>query len=106
MIYWNRDSCQQLFKILTILPLQSQYIFFLLLFGIKNRDLYKSNFEIHGINIRYGTDWHPTTSGLTTFQKGAFYFGIKVFTYLPRNIKYISHEDKKTENCFKKVSSH
>jgi hypothetical protein len=73
----NRDNCQQLFKILNILPLLLQYIFFLLLFVIKNRDLYKSNFEIHGINTGYGTDWHPPTAGLTMFQKGAVLFGNK-----------------------------
>ena len=34
----NKDYCQ-LFKNLKILPLKSQYIFFLLLFVAKNRDL-------------------------------------------------------------------
>jgi len=36
----NRDSCRQLFKTLKILPLKSQYIFSLLVFIAKNRDLY------------------------------------------------------------------
>jgi hypothetical protein len=55
----NRDSCWGLFKKLNILSLQSQYIFSLLLFVINSRDLYKSNFEIHGINTRYNTYLHP-----------------------------------------------
>ena len=37
----NRDSCQQLFKKLKILPLKSKYISSLLLFVVTNRDLYK-----------------------------------------------------------------
>ena len=52
----NRDSCHQLFKNLKIPPLKSQYIFFLLLFVAKNRDLYDSNSEIHNINTRFSSD--------------------------------------------------
>jgi hypothetical protein len=40
MITRNRYSYHQLFKKLEILPLKSQYIFSLLLFITKNRDLY------------------------------------------------------------------
>jgi len=71
----NRDSCHQLFKNLKILPLKSQYIFPLLLFVAKNRDLNESNSEIHNINTRFSSDSHTPT----TFQKGPFYFGIKSF---------------------------
>jgi hypothetical protein len=52
----NRDSCYQLFKNLKILPLKSQYIFSLLLFVAKHRDLYESNAEIHNINTRSSSD--------------------------------------------------
>jgi len=75
----NRDSCRQLFKNLKILPLKSKYIFSLLLFVAENRDLYESNSEIHNINTRFSSDLHTPTANLTTFQKGPFYFGIKVF---------------------------
>ena len=34
----NMDSCRDLFKKLGILPLQSQYIFSLLMFVVKNKD--------------------------------------------------------------------
>jgi hypothetical protein len=62
-----------------IIPLKSQYIFSLLLFVAKNRDLCESNSEIHNINTRFSSDLHTATANLTTFQKGPFYFGIKVF---------------------------
>ena len=43
----SRDSCRQLFKRLEILPLQSEYIFsVLLLFVVKNKDLYTTNHKI------------------------------------------------------------
>ena len=47
-----RDSCRQLFKILGILPLMSQYIFSLLLFIVNNKALFQINSEIHSINTR------------------------------------------------------
>ena len=47
----RRDSRRQLFKKLEKLPLQSQYIFSILLFIIKNKELYTTNQEIHNINI-------------------------------------------------------
>ena len=82
----NRDSFHQLFKKLKLLPLKSQYIFPLFLFIAKNRNLYESNSEIHIINTRFSSDLHTPTVNLT-FQKGPFYFGIKVFNYLPTSIK-------------------
>jgi len=88
----NRGSCHQLFKNLNILPLKSQCIFFLLLFVAKNRDLYELNSEIHNINTRFSSDLHTPTENLTTFQKGPFYFGIKVFNCLPTSFKNTSHD--------------
>jgi len=39
----NKDSGRDLFKKLYILPLQSQYIFSLLMFVVKNKDFLKTN---------------------------------------------------------------
>jgi len=87
-----RDSCCQLFKNLKMLPLKSQYIFSLLLFVAKNRDLYESNSEIHNINTRFSSDLHTPTANVTTFQKGPFYFGIKVFNHFPTYLlTYLLH---------------
>ena len=84
----NRDSCHQLFMKLKILPLKNHNIFFpLLLFVAKNIGVYESNSEIHNINTRFSSELHTPTANLTTFQKGPFYFGIKVFNYLPTSIK-------------------
>jgi hypothetical protein len=83
----NKDSWCQLFKNLKILPLKSQYIFYLLLFVSENGDLYDSNSEIYNINTRFSSDLHTPTANLTTFQKGPLYFGSKVFNHLPTSIK-------------------
>ena len=88
----NRDSCRQLFKNLKILSLKSQYSFPLLLFVAKNRDSYESNSEIRNINTRFSSDLRTPSANLATFQKGPFYFGMKVFNYLPTSIKNTSHD--------------
>jgi hypothetical protein len=53
----------------------------------KHRDLYESNSETHNINTRSSSDLHTTMANLTSFQKGSFYFGIKVFNLLPTSTK-------------------
>ena len=45
----NRDSCRKLFTSLKILPFPSLYIFFLLRFVIRNRELFLTNNEIHNM---------------------------------------------------------
>ena len=57
----------------------------------KNRDLYQSNSEIHNINTRFISDLPTSAANLTTFQKGPFCFGIKVFNHLPTDITNASH---------------
>ena len=88
----NRDYCLQLFKNLKILPPKSQYIFSLLLFLANNRDLYELISEIHNINTRFSSYLYTPTANLTTFQKGPFYFGIKVFNRLSTSIKNASDD--------------
>jgi hypothetical protein len=48
----SRHSCRELFKMLNILPLQSQYILSLVLFVVNNKNQFKVNSEIHSINTR------------------------------------------------------
>ena len=89
----NRDPCGEMFKNLKILPLYSQYIFSLLsVVVVKNKDQYKSNQEVHSSNTRYCTNFHPPISNLAAFQRGAYYFGIKVVSHLPSTIKCLSNE--------------
>jgi hypothetical protein len=48
----SRTSCRRLFKELGILPLQSQYIFSLALFVVKNMEIFVPNSDIHAKNTR------------------------------------------------------
>ena len=57
---------------------------------------------INNINTRFSSDLHIQTAYLTTFPKGPFYFGIKVFNCLPTNIKNsTSHDIKQFRSTLK-----
>jgi len=86
----SRDSCREHFKKLKILPLQSKYILSLLLFVVGNRSYFKENSDIHNINTRTKSNLHQPLANSSTYQKGAYYYGIKVFNSLPSQIKDLS----------------
>jgi len=88
----NKDSCRNLFTKLNILPLQSQYIFSLLIFVVKNKDLFKTNSDVHSFSTRAHYDLHIPPANLTVFQNGAWYSGIKIYNYLPPTIKQLSND--------------
>jgi hypothetical protein len=69
---------------------------------IKNRDLFKSNSEIHSINTRHRTYLHPPISNLAVFQKGSIYSGIKIFNHLPISINDLSHKEKQFRPALKR----
>jgi hypothetical protein len=82
-----RDSYQDMFKELKILPLKSQYLFSLLLFVAKNKELFKTNSEIHSMNTRQNYDLHPALLNLTKSQTGVHFSETKMFNCLPQCIK-------------------
>ena len=48
------------------------------------------NSEIRNINTRTKSNLHQPISNLSTYQKGTYYSGIKVFNSLPTHIKDLS----------------
>jgi len=94
-----RDSCHCIFKELGILPLYSQYLYSLLLFIAKNRDLFQANSDVHSVGTRYKNDLHLPPARLKVFQQGTFYSGIRAYNHLPKNIKDLLYDTKR----FKKV---
>jgi hypothetical protein len=84
------DSCREL----QILPLQSQYIFSLLVFVIKNGSCFISNSDIHDINTRYNHNFHLPSTNLTLVQKGVLFSGSTIYNHLPLNIKMLSKDMK------------
>jgi len=64
----------------------------LLIFVVKNRDLFKLNSDIHGFSTRFGNDFHLPSAKLKLVQEGIFYSGIKTYNHLPKTIKKLSHD--------------
>ena len=50
----------------------------------------------------FSSDLHTPNANLTPFQKVPFYFGIKVFNYLPTSIKNTSHDINQFRSVLKR----
>jgi len=99
-------SCQQLFKYLNILPIQSQYIFSILLFVTKNKDQFLSNSQVHKINTMQTSDRYIPTANLTVYQKGVYYSEIKMYNNIPTAIKDLSGDKNKFKPALKRYLLH
>jgi hypothetical protein len=89
----NRVSFRIFFKKLKMLPLTSQYLLSLLMFIVQNKHLFSMNIESHNIDTRHRNNLYLPQANLTIYQKGAYYFGIKVFHNFP--IKNVANNLKK-----------
>jgi len=98
----GRDSCREHFKNLKILPLQSQYMYSLLLFVIDNGDYFKLNSEIQNISTRNKSNLHLPISNLSVYQKVTHYTGIRVFNSLSSQIKELCHNRNHFKCALKK----
>jgi hypothetical protein len=83
----NRTSCKDLFKKLEILPLRSLYIFSILLFVIKNKKHFITNYDSHNIETRKCANLHFPNTWLTLYQNGVYFTGIKICNKLPSYLK-------------------
>jgi hypothetical protein len=75
----NRNSCRNLFKILNILRLKSQYIFSLLIFVVNNKNYFEINADNYNTLTRKRNNLHLPQANLTVFKKGAYCLGMKTF---------------------------
>lgn len=66
------DSCRELFKILKILPLHSQYIWPLVLFNVNKKHKITTNSEIHSINTSNNSYLFQPLAHLMTYHKGPY----------------------------------
>jgi len=98
MGYGFREPCRELFK--ELLTLSSQYILYLLLFVVNNKDYFVSSGVFHNINTERKNDLHLPLS-LAMYQKEVYYSGINIFDSLPKGIKDISSKPKKFKIALK-----
>jgi hypothetical protein len=97
MGYRSRTSCRNL----KILPLASQYIFLLMLFEVKSRDIFISVSEKHNSGTRQSSNFYQPTVNFSVCQKGEYCMGIKVFNNIPSYIKDISYNLRNFEVSLK-----
>jgi hypothetical protein len=95
------ESCRPIYNELQILTLPSQYMFSLLIFVVKNKDLFMRNSEIHTINTRNNFNLNMPNTNLTIFQKGVLYSGCKIYKKLPPHIKRPSNDLKRFKSTLK-----
>jgi hypothetical protein len=98
----HHNSSRKLFINLKILPIPSQYIFCLLLFVVKKRELFSSNNELHPFSTRQHQNMHQPSANLTKYQSGVYYMEIKLYNSLPAFIKHESNNYNKFVPLLKK----
>jgi len=76
-------SCRNLFRRLEILPLVSQYILLLMLFVVKNKNLFIFNSDNQTKSRRQFNNFYQLITNLTVYQRGVHYIGVKIFSNLP-----------------------
>jgi hypothetical protein len=72
----KRVSCRNLFKKLQILPLTSQYILSLMMFVVRNKNIFLTINENHNLDTRQRNNLYIPQANLTIYQTGANYSGI------------------------------
>jgi hypothetical protein len=88
----RRVSCRELFKKFNILPVESEFLLSLLSFIVDNMEKFQTNSDIHSMNVRHKHDLRqPSAINLSSYQKGAYYAGVKLFITLPDSIKSLNH---------------
>jgi hypothetical protein len=96
-------TLRKLFFNLEILPLSSQYIISLLLFMISNRMQFLVSSDMYHIDTRQHANIRQPSVNLTTFQKGVYCLGVKVFNMFPSYIKIESDNPKNFKLVLQKV---
>jgi hypothetical protein len=94
-------KCFHLFRKLEILPLASRYILSLILFVVKNNNLFILNSDNHIIGTRQSKNFYHSLTNFTVYQNVVHCMGIRVPNNLPPDIKAESQNLRKFKNCLK-----
>jgi hypothetical protein len=99
----NKTSCRDLFKKWEILPLKSQYMFSILLFVVKNKKHFITNYDSHNVKTRQCENLHFPHLRLTLCQNGVHFTGIKIFNKLPSYLKELVRSPKIFKRTLKNI---
>jgi hypothetical protein len=76
-------------------------IFTLMLFVVKNNDLFILNSDKYNSGTRQSNNLYQLTAKFSVYQRGVQCMGIRVFNNLPPSIKDLSHNPRNFEACIK-----
>jgi hypothetical protein len=82
-----RSPCKERFKRLGILTVPSLYIYSMMMFIVRNRNIYQMNSAGHQIYTRQFGNLHVSSVRLSLIQRGVFYSSIRIYNNLPQNIQ-------------------
>jgi hypothetical protein len=85
-------TCRGLFKKLAIMPIPCVYLFSLLTFVVNNLDKFQTNNSVNMINRRHNEHLHIPVMHLSSYQRGVYYSGVKLFNTLPTNILALKND--------------
>jgi superoxide dismutase len=72
----------------------SEFKLSLLPFAVDNMEKFQTNSDIHNIHTRHKHYLHQLSTNLTSYQKRAYYAGMKLFNTLSDSIKSLNHDIK------------
>jgi hypothetical protein len=85
-------TCWYLFKKLGMLPIPCVYLHSLMIFVMNNIDKFQTNNSVHMINTRSNDLLHIPITHLSSYQRGVYYSGVKLFNTLPTNISVLKND--------------
>ena len=98
----NRVSHGNLLRKLEILLFVSQYIFPLMLFLVKNKNLFTLNSENHTKSTRQTNNFYQPITNFTVYQRAVHHMGITIFNNLPPYTNDIANDVRKYEICLQR----
>jgi hypothetical protein len=60
-------------------------------FVVNNFDKFQTNNSVHGVNTRNNEHLHRPITHLSSYQRGVYYSGVKLFNSLPINITTVKN---------------
>jgi hypothetical protein len=90
-----RDSCREHFRDMNVLPLRSQYIYSLMMFIVKNREIFNINKDCYEIETRQHMNIHMYQVNLAKYGNGVYHMAVRIYNGLPNKLKEISDNSKK-----------
>jgi hypothetical protein len=89
------------FRDMNILPLRSQYIYSLMMFLIKNREIFNTNSDCYEIDTRQNMNIHMYQVNLAKYGNGVYLMAVRIYNELPNKLKIILNNPNKFKASLK-----